>query len=146
MLEDEIRTGTEMLYEKRILGVSIRGKGRYKLHKPMRQSTFEFWSDDPRSLIRRGVGLWLYREVAPGEVEFSTSYTYEPRWGLVGAVLDRAVFRPWFQRETERSFARLARAAFGQTPQVFGRDGRKPARAVADPNEAPRAGEIEVMA
>jgi hypothetical protein len=41
MLADEIRTGTEMRYEKRILGITIRGFGRYELHRPMKQSTFE---------------------------------------------------------------------------------------------------------
>ena len=77
MLADLITTGTEMRYEKWIFGMVIRGFGRYKLHRPMRQSTFEFWSEDPRSPIRR-VGLWRYTEVAGG-VEFRTSYTYEVR-------------------------------------------------------------------
>jgi len=34
-----------MRYERDLLGMTIRGFGRYKLHKPMRQSTFEFWSE-----------------------------------------------------------------------------------------------------
>src|SRR5262249_17216151 len=70
--DGEIRTGTCMLYEKTVFGMTIKGEGRYKLHRPLRQSTFEFGSDDPRSLIRHGVGLWLYRPCAPGIVEFST--------------------------------------------------------------------------
>ncbi len=48
MLDDLIRTGTRMRYEKRLFGVTICGWGRYKLHAPMRQSTFEFGSDDAR--------------------------------------------------------------------------------------------------
>jgi hypothetical protein len=129
MLSAQIRTGTRMLYEKRMFGLTIRGWGRYKLHRPVKQSTFEFGSDDRRSLIRRGVGLWLYRDVAPGVVELSTSYTYDVRWGAFGRVLDRLVFRPLFQRETERSFRRLAERYFPRgRERVLGAEGRKPAR------------------
>lgn len=132
MLGDEIAAGTEMRYERSVLGLTFRGFGRYKLHRPLRQSTFEFWSDDPRSLIRRGVGLWLYRPLAGGLVEFRTSYTYDVRWGALGRWIDRLVFRPFFQRETERSFRRLARLHFpaGASP-VLGAAGRKPARFAA---------------
>jgi len=131
MLGDEIRTGTRMRYEKQLLGLTIQGFGRYKLHRPERQSTFEFWSDDPRSLIRRGVGLWRYTDAAGGTL-FTTSYTYEVRWGVLGRLLDRGLFRRLFQQETERSFARLARLRFaaGASP-VAGAAGRKPARLAA---------------
>jgi hypothetical protein len=118
-----------MLYEKRVLGASIRGWGRYKLHKPCAQSTFAFGSDDARSLIRDGVGLWLYKRAGDRTV-FSTSYTYRVRWGLFGRLFDRLVFRPLFQLETERSFARLARLYFPtDASPVRGARGRKPARA-----------------
>jgi len=131
MLEDDIRTGTLMRYEKRLFGLTIRGHGRYKLHTPLRQSTFQFWSDDRRSLIRRGVGLWRYRDLGDGWVEFRTSYTYEVRWGAAGRLLDRLLFRPAMQRETERSFARLARLFFpAGSSAVTGRHGRKPAPAL----------------
>jgi hypothetical protein len=126
--EGHVRTGTEMRYERSVLGMTIRGNGRYKLHRPLRQSTFEFWSDDPRSLIRRGVGLWLYRPRGDGTVDFATSYTYEVRWGALGRAFDGLVFRPFFQRETERSFRRLAETHFGGEPVVvYGARGRKPA-------------------
>ena len=132
MLSDRIATGTCMRYHKRIAGMVIRGFGRYKLHRPMQQSTFEFWSDDWRSPIRRGVGLWRYRQLPGGEVEFRTSYGYDVRWGLAGRVLDRLVLRGWFQRETERSFARLRREHFADAGSaVVGRVGRKPARLAA---------------
>jgi hypothetical protein len=138
-----IRTGTRMRYEKRMLGMTVRGCGCYKLHRPMRQSTFEFWSDDVRSLIRRGVGLWLYTPLGDGAVEMSTSYTYEVRWGLAGRIIDRVLFRPLFQRYTEASFRRLARGWFGDaTPYVLGRDGRKPLRFAP----AERARLVEAMA
>ncbi len=134
LLDTNVRTGTRMRYEKTLLGITIRGWGRYKLHAPARQSTFEFGSDDPRSLIVRGVGLWLYRSRKNGMVEFSTSYTYEVRWGRCGRLFDRLVFRPLFQRETERSFERLARGWFpaGASP-VHGARGRKPAPFVEAP-------------
>jgi hypothetical protein len=127
MLSDEIRTGTRMLYEKRILGVTIAGWGRYKLHAPMRQSTFEFGSDDARSLIRRGVGLWRYVPLEDGIIEFRTSYDYEVRWGVIGRLIDALLFRPLMQRETERSFARLARVHFpgAAVSKVGGRAGRR---------------------
>lgn len=112
MLSDTIRAGTEMRYERKVFGLTIRGLGRYKHHRPLAQSTFEFWSDDPRSLIRRGVGVWLYR-AAPGGAELWTSYRYDVRWGGVGRVIDRFLFRPWMTRETGRSFQRLAREHFG---------------------------------
>jgi hypothetical protein len=130
MLDDDVHTGTTMRYEKRLLpGIVIRGFGRYKLLSPLRQSTFEFWSDDRRSLIHRGVGLWRYRAVAPGITEFRTSYTYEVRWGVLGRVIDRWLYRPLIQRETERSFARLARLWFPgvAASAVAGRRGRRPA-------------------
>ncbi|WP_437581407.1 SRPBCC family protein [Sorangium sp. So ce887] len=141
MLGEVIQTGTAMRYEKDLLGVTIRGGGRYKLHRPCRQSTFEFWSEDRRSLIRRGVGLWLYRAVGEGVVEFSTSYTYEVRWGGIGRWIDRAVFRPLFQRATERSFRRLAERYFPEgASRVAGARGRKPVLFLDGGDLAPSSG------
>ena len=140
MLAERIETGTEMRYERTVLGLTLRGSGRYQLHRPLRQSTFAFWSDDPRSLILRGVGLWLYREIAPGLVELSTSYTYAVRWGTLGRLVDRLVFRPFFQRETERSFARLATWFPGGASRVYGAAGRKRERPVEPIDEASRDG------
>lgn len=128
--DPRIQAGTLMRYEKRVAGVLIAGFGRYKLHKPMRQSTFAFWSDDWRSLIASGVGLWLYTPLPDGSTEFSTSYTYEVRWGALGKVVDRWLFRPMFQWYTEQSFRRLMRNHFGvRSPRVWGREGAKPAHA-----------------
>jgi hypothetical protein len=132
ILGGAIATGTEMLYEKTILGVTILGVGRYQLHRPpssgaRAQSTFAFGSDDRRSLIAHGVGLWRYR-ARGGRTVFSTSYTYAVRWGIFGRIFDRLVFRPLFKWETERSFRRLAREHFGVArPQVAGAAGRFPA-------------------
>lgn len=128
MLEEVIKTGTLMKYTKRIGPFLICGMGRYKLHRLMKQSTFEFWSDQRLSLIRRGVGLWLYKELPDGRCEFSTSYTYEVRWGFVGRIIDLA-FRPLFQKYTEASFRRLAREHFAAPDAtVLGVAGRLPER------------------
>ncbi|WP_438002131.1 hypothetical protein WMF26_23560 [Sorangium sp. So ce185] len=60
-------------------------------------------------------------------VEFSTSYMYEVRWGAFGRWFDRAVFRPLFQRATERSFRRLEERYFPEgASRVAGARGRKP--------------------
>lgn len=129
LLDAEIKTGTLMKYTKRVGPFLIGGMGRYKLHRLMKQSTFEFWSDDRRSLIRRGVGLWLYKALPDGRCEFSTSYTYDVRWGLVGRFIDRLLFRPIFQKYTEASFRRLARDFFhAPNAKVLGRAGRLPER------------------
>lgn len=145
MHDAHIRTGTRMTYEKTLLGLlTIRGWGRYDLHAPVKQSTFAFGSDDLRSLIRQGVGVWRYVEVpGTGLVELSTSYTYVVRWGLLGKLVDRLAFRWLFQRETERSFARLAREVFGvESPVVLGARGRKRARF----DVAQRAADVGVAA
>jgi hypothetical protein len=125
--DPRIHTGSLMRYEKRLFGLTVRGFGRYKLHRPPHQSTFEFWSDDPRSLIRRGAGLWRYTALPDGRTEFATSYTYQVRWGTLGRLVDRYMFRPLFQRYTEQSFRRLARLHFGaRHSRVLGRVGRMP--------------------
>ena len=127
--DPRIRRGTSMRYECDVLGLTIRGHGRYKQHLPHKQSTFEFWSDDRRSLIRYGVGLWRYRLLPDGRTELSTSFTYEVRWGMMGRVIDRALFRPLFQRLTEASFRRLAALHFAAPrARVLGRTGGRPER------------------
>jgi hypothetical protein len=124
-----IQTGTTMTYTRRILGLLICGWGRYKLHKPQLQSTFEFGSASPLSLIEDGAGLWRYRELPGGWMEFATSFTYRVRWGTLGFVIDRLLFRPAFQWLTEQSFRRLAQLYFaGRASAVRGRRGHKPLR------------------
>jgi hypothetical protein len=115
MHDARIESGTTMTYEKRVLGMTIRGFGRYDLHRPGKQSTFAFWSDDPRSLIRRGVGLWRYVPMGDGTVLFSSSHTYTVRWGLAGRWIDRLFFRPLFCRLTEASVRRLVREHAGDS-------------------------------
>jgi len=43
------------------LGVEIKGYGRYLTNSEYSHSSFEFDSDDWKSIIRNGRGIWLYR-------------------------------------------------------------------------------------
>lgn len=70
-----------------------------------RTSALRFGSDDRRSLIAAGTGYWRYVP-GPAGVRFLTGYTYTPRWGAPGRVVDR-VFRPVFGWATAWSFDRL---------------------------------------
>lgn len=81
-----------------------------------RTSALRFGSDDPRSLIRAGSGYWKYTPVADASgggasggdtVRFVTGYDYEVRWGALGRLADRLVFRPLMGWATAWSFDRL---------------------------------------
>jgi hypothetical protein len=98
------------LYATRIgFGLGIEGEGQsvgsHAGPGGVRTSALEFWSEDRRSLIRRGSGYWKYVP-APGGVTFLTWYDYETRFGLVGRALD-FVFRPLLGWATAWSFDRL---------------------------------------
>jgi hypothetical protein len=68
-----------------------------------RTSALQFWSDDPKSLIRSGSGYWKYTPVAGG-VRFATQYDYEVRFGALGRAFDTLVFRPLMGWATAWSF------------------------------------------
>jgi hypothetical protein len=98
------------LYATRIGGgLEIRGEGSSVGEKTAtdgsRTSALTFWSDDPRSLIRKGSGYWRYVPTADG-VRFITAYDYETRFGAFGRALD-ALFRPLIAWATAWSFDRL---------------------------------------
>ncbi len=71
-----------------------------------RWSGLRFWAGDPRSIIEAGAGYWRYVPTDDG-IRFLTRYDYRPRWGRVGEVVDRWVFRPVFGWATAWSFDRL---------------------------------------
>jgi hypothetical protein len=71
-----------------------------------RTSALTFWSDHPRSLIRRGAGYWQYTPTRDG-IRFVTRYDYDVRFGRAGHLLDRMVFRPLIGWATAWSFDRL---------------------------------------
>ncbi len=98
------------LYATRLgFGLRIEGAGETvgSLDNPdSRTSALKFWSDDPKSLIRTGSGYWKYIQTDAG-VQFLTRYDYETRFGVIGRVIDRLVFRPLIGWATAWSFDRL---------------------------------------
>lgn len=98
-------------YRTRIgFGLRIDGKGESTGHKASpngtRTSALSFWSDDRKSLIREGSGYWRYVPTENG-IRFLTWYDYRTRFGWLGRVIDRAVFRPLIGWATAWSFDRL---------------------------------------
>lgn len=69
-------------------------------------SALTFASPHPLSLLAEGSGYWRYAPVEGG-VRFLTGYDYRPRWGRLGALADRCVFRPLMGWATAWSFDRL---------------------------------------
>ena len=68
-----------------------------------RTSALKFWSEDPKSLIRSGSGYWKY---VPGRdgIQFITSYDYQTRFGALGTIVDKLMFRPLLGWATAWSF------------------------------------------
>lgn len=89
-------------------GLEIKGTGRYLQNTPLKHSTFEFESDDWKSIIKIGRGIWQYKPCAEGTY-FRTVYDYETNYGFFGALVDRILFRPMMQLATEWSFETLRR-------------------------------------
>jgi|SRR4249920_753986 len=91
-------------------GLAISGEGetvgQRDLTDGSRSSALRFSSGEPLSIIREGSGYWKYIPTAEG-VRFLTWYDYRIRWGPVGAVCDRLIFRPLIGWATAWSFDRL---------------------------------------
>jgi hypothetical protein len=96
-----------MDYRTRIgFGVEIRGYGRYLQSTPLSLSSFEFDSDDCKSLITRGRGIWLYKTTEQGTY-FKTVYDYDHRHGWLGRMIDTLLFRNLIRLATEWGFETL---------------------------------------
>src|SRR5205823_8033662 len=71
------------------LGITIAGEGETVGESNgtdgKRSSALKFWSDDSKSLIRRGSGYWSYVPTQDG-VRFLTLYDYETRFGKAGVL------------------------------------------------------------
>lgn len=98
-------------YSTRIgFGLKIEGEGESTATREdatgLRTSALKFWSTDPKSLIQEGSGYWQYIPEATG-VRFLTWYDYRTRWGAVGHLIDRLLFRPLIGWATAWSFDRL---------------------------------------
>ncbi|HEY8206044.1 MAG TPA: hypothetical protein VIG99_01095 [Myxococcaceae bacterium] len=102
----------ELQYRTRLgFGMQIEGTGRYLGRREGAVCSFEFGSEDPRSLIAEGKGAWVYRPA--GEwTHFKTVYDYRVRYRALGQAVDR-VFRPVMQLATEWSFETLRRWCAG---------------------------------
>src|SRR6266480_1264494 len=91
-------------------GLDVSGEGESAgetdLENGSRSSALKFSSTDPRSIIREGAGYWKYIPTAEG-IRFLTWYDYRTRFGAVGALFDRLVFRPLMGWATAWSFDRL---------------------------------------
>jgi hypothetical protein len=98
-------------YSTRIgLGIGISGEGETTAEVDKadgsRVSALRFWSADPKSLIKEGSGYWKYSPVEGG-VRFVTWYDYSVRFGALGQIADRLVFRRLLGWATAWSFDRL---------------------------------------
>lgn len=96
------------LYATRVgFGLRIEGRGESVANRDgpagERTSVLRFWSADPKSLIREGGGYWRYLPEGEG-VRFLTLYSYQARYGALGAGFDRLIFRPLLGWATAWSF------------------------------------------
>lgn len=99
---------SELRYRTRLgFGLRIEGTGRYLGRREGAVCSFEFGSEDPRSLIAEGRGAWIYRPVEEG-THFRTVYDYRVRYRALGRAAD-LVFRPVMQLATEWGFETLRR-------------------------------------
>lgn len=107
-LDEKDQRGFNLMdYRTRIgFGVEVCGYGHYLQSTPLELSTFEFDSDDWKSLITKGRGLWLYKPYGEGTY-FKTVYDYEIRHGMFGRVIDAVIFRNLMRLATEWGFETL---------------------------------------
>ena len=100
-------------YRTRIgFGFDIHGIGRSKTAidrtSGERISILRFASSQRISLIRQGQGYWRYIETPDRErITFATRFDYSTRFGFLGRIMDRWLFRPLFGYMTAWSFDRL---------------------------------------
>jgi DoxX-like family len=91
-------------------GLQISGQGESTGNREeatgQRTSALKFWSADPKSLIEEGSGYWQYIPTENG-VRFLTWYDYRTRFGGMGRLLDKILFRRLLGWATAWSFDRL---------------------------------------
>ena len=91
-------------------GLKIYGEGEsvgtHNKSSGERTSALKFDSNDPKSLIREGSGYWQYVPTAEG-IKFLTWYDYRTRFGSLGQLFDRLIFRSLLGWATAWSFDRL---------------------------------------
>jgi hypothetical protein len=77
--------------------------GQRDLVDGSRSSALRFGSGNTFSIIREGTGYWKYIPTAEG-IRFLTWYDYRTRFGHLGALFDRLIFRPLIGWATAWSF------------------------------------------
>lgn len=102
------------LYKTNIgFGLSIAGWGEsvgsHQSKEGSKTSSLRFGTDQKLSLIREGRGYWKYTQ-QDEHTQFLTQYDYEVRYGFVGRVVDRLIFRPMIGWATALSFDVLKRS------------------------------------
>lgn len=105
------RSPQRFRYATRIgFGLAVSGEGETTGQRDLPDGTstsaLRFTSDARLSIIREGSGYWKYIPARDG-VRFLTWYDYRTRFGAVGAVADRWIFRPLIGWATAWSFDRL---------------------------------------
>ncbi|WP_440881333.1 DoxX-like family protein [Tenacibaculum sp. C7A-26P2] len=98
----------EFLYSTKIgLGIKVNGIGESVANKTKENgestSVLKFSSDSQISIIKKGSGYWKYIPKADG-IKFFTGYDYETRWGGLGRLIDKLIFRPLMIWATAWSF------------------------------------------
>ncbi len=111
LLQAEGRESRRFRYRTRIgFGAAVEGFGETKTRSDsaagQRMSTLRFSSSQKWSLLRSGAGYWHYEQTEEG-LRFMTRYTYSTRFGIVGRLADRYLFRPLMGWATAWSFDRL---------------------------------------
>ncbi|MDX5339380.1 MAG: DoxX-like family protein [Cyclobacteriaceae bacterium] len=98
----------EFLYSTKIgFGIKVNGIGQSIATKTKENgestSVLKFSSDSQISIIKQGSGYWKYVPEASG-IKFFTGYDYKTRWGLLGNLIDKVIFRPLMIWATAWSF------------------------------------------
>ena len=88
-------------------GFSIAGWGKsvgtFHAKDNSRTSSLHFGTDQKISPIKEGKGYWKYEPERDG-IKFFTQYDYEVRFGALGKMIDRVLFRPIMGWATALSF------------------------------------------
>lgn len=88
-------------------GFSISGWGKsvgtFHAKDDSRTSSLHFGTDQKISPIKEGKGYWKYEPEQDG-IKFFTQYDYDVRFGTLGKMIDRLIFRPMMGWATALSF------------------------------------------
>ena len=106
--KDDPTEPQKFLYSTKIgFGIKVNGIGESVATKTKENgestSVLKFSSDSNISIIKQGSGYWKYVPEADG-IKFFTGYDYETRWGLLGEIIDKIIFRPLMIWATAWSF------------------------------------------